>query len=64
MMTQVNPRAVYATNIQNEILKKPAAIQNLICAIADECSMADLERIYVKFINSLKTTQDSLNISN
>lgn len=39
MTTQVNPRVVYATNIQNEILKKPAAIQNLICAVADECSI-------------------------
>lgn len=63
-MAQENLRVIYATNIQNEILKKPAAIQNLICAIADECSMADLERIYVKFINSLKTTQDSLNLKN
>lgn len=63
MMTQVNPRAVYATNIQNEILKKPAALHNLICAIADECSMATLERIYVKFINSLKSTQDDLNLN-
>ena len=64
MTTQVNPRVVYATNIQNEILKKPAAIQNLICAVADECSMIDLERIYIKFINSLKVTQDRLNITN
>ncbi len=64
MTVQANPRAIYATSIQNEILKKPAAIQNLICAIADECSMSDLERIYIKFINSLQKTQDSLNITN
>ena len=64
MTKQTNPRVVYATIFQNEILKKPAATQNLICAIADECSMADLERIYCKFITSLQTTKDGVNITN
>ena len=64
MVIQKNPREVYATNIQNEIFKNPAGVQNLICVIAHECSMADFERIYIKFMSSLNEIQESKNLTN
>ena len=63
-LSNINPRVVYAETMQNEILKNSAAAINLICAIADECSMTDLQRIYIKFMNSLKATKESKGIDN
>lgn len=63
-LSNINPRVVYATNMQNAILANSAAANNLICAVADECSMTDLQRIYFKFMNSLRAVQENKNITN
>lgn len=50
-------RVQFATAIANEALKDPELITNFINIVADECSNAELFRIYQIFFQSKKSSK-------
>ena len=57
-------RIQFATAIANEALKDPELITNFINIVADECSNAELFRIYQIFFQSKKIAKDNPNLKN
>jgi len=57
-------RIQFATAIANEALKDPELITNFINIVADECSNAELFRIYQIFFQSKKVAKDNPNLKN
>ena len=57
-------RVQFATAIANEALKDPELITNFINIVADECSNAELFRIYQIFFQSKKKIQNNPNLKN
>lgn len=59
-----NTRVVFATNIQNQVMKNPDAATKFICCVADEVSITDLEKIYTKFFTNLNAVYTQKNLNN
>lgn len=57
-------RIQFATAIANEALKDPELITNFINIVADECSNAELFRIYQIFFQSKNLAKNNPNLKN
>ena len=57
-------RINFAKAIENEVLKYPELVTNLICIVADEVSNTDLINIHARFFKLKDSVYKKLNLNN